>query len=217
MNAGQPDGSASPPHKRLAVKPDPLGYPASGSSLWNLPNELTMLRLVLVIPFAWLLISYGNQDWARITAAFVFVVAAITDFLDGALARRRNLVTTFGKIADPIADKALTGSALIILSWLGDLSWWVTIVILAREVIVTAMRFWVIQYAVISASRGGKAKTVAQLMAIFLYLLPLTGVLATGRAVIMAVAVVLTVLTGLDYAVRAVRVREKGKRIARDL
>ncbi len=212
MSAGQPDGSASPPRKRLAVKPDPLGHPASESSLWNLPNELTMLRLVLVIPFAWLLIAYGHQDWARITAAVIFLIAAVTDFFDGAIARKRNLVTNFGKIADPIADKALTGCALIILSALGDLAWWVTIVILAREIIVTLARFWVIRYAVIPASRGGKAKTVAQLIAIFMYLLPLTGIPATVRAWIMGIAVVLTVVTGVDYVVRAIRVHKKGPR-----
>jgi CDP-diacylglycerol--glycerol-3-phosphate 3-phosphatidyltransferase len=176
--------------------------------LVNIPNALTTLRLLLVPVFAALLFAEGGEDGAlRVWAAVVFVAASLTDLLDGAIARRRNLVTTFGKVADPIADKALTGVALVGLSVLGELPWWVTVVILAREVAVTLVRFWVIRYGVISASRGGKAKTVAQMLAITLYLLPLSGPWLVVQAVVMGVAVVLTIVTGLDYGARAVRLR----------
>lgn len=200
-------GSAKPLRERLAPKPDPVGHPASASRLWNLPNALTMLRLVLVIPFGILLFNYGTEPVARGVAAFIFVIASLTDYADGALARKQGLVTTFGKIADPLADKALTGVALIGLSYLDELPWWVTIVILAREVAVTILRFWVIRHGVIAASRGGKAKTAALILAILLYLLPLTGFLSTARAWVMGIAVILAVVTGIDYLVRALRLR----------
>lgn len=192
---------------RLAPKPDPVSHPPTGSRLWNLPNMLTMLRLVLVIPFAILVFGYFGETVPQIWAAIIFAVAAATDFADGALARKMNIVTTFGKVADPIADKALTGIALIALSVHGAIPWWMTIIILGREVVVTALRFWVIKYGVISASRGGKAKTVAQLVAIFLYLLPLTGFWADFRLVVLWIALLLTIVTGIDYAVRAINLR----------
>ena len=135
----------------------------------------------------------------------IFGLASATDFLDGELARRRGLITDFGKIADPIADKALTGSALVVLSALGELPWWVTGVILFRELAVTGLRFWVISHGVIAASRGGKAKTLLQVIAIALYILP--GPFGVVRELVMAAALVVTVLTGADYAVRAVRLR----------
>ncbi len=209
-SAATKPGSVKPSGRAKRVpKPDPVSAPASGSRLWNVPNALTMLRLVLVIPFGILLFGYGTQPTARAVAAVIFAVASVTDFADGALARRQGLVTTFGKVADPIADKALTGVALIGLSYLNELAWWITIVILVREIGVTLLRFWVIRHGVISASRGGKAKTVAELLAIFLYLLPLTGVLASARAWVMAIALVLAVLTGLDYVVRALKLRSE--------
>jgi CDP-diacylglycerol--glycerol-3-phosphate 3-phosphatidyltransferase len=167
-----------------------------------------VLRLLLVPVFAWLLLREGGDDSAsRIWAAVVFAVASATDFVDGALARRQGQVTTFGKIADPIADKALTGTALVGLSYLGDLPWWVTVVILVREIGVTLLRFWVIRHGVIPASRGGKAKTAAQMLAILMYLLPLSGWLVTASEVVMGVAVVLTLATGVDYIARALRLR----------
>lgn len=202
---------AVPFRERVAPKPDPVSTPSSTSRLWNIPNELTMLRIVLVVPFAILLFAGFPQTSAMIAAATIFVIASATDFADGAIARKMDIVTTFGKVADPIADKALTGVALIGLSYHNIIPWWVTILILGRELIVTAMRFWVIKYGVISASRGGKLKTVSQLLAIFLYLLPLTGFLADVRIWILGIAVVLTVVTGVDYAFRAIRVRNKGK------
>ena len=195
---------------QISRPPDRITDPVSGSGLVNLPNALTMLRLVLVVPFAIALMwQDGTNATSRVVATVLFVVASITDFVDGYLARKRNLVTTFGKIADPIADKLLIGVAMIGLSSLGQLPWWVTLVILGREVIVTLLRFWVINKGVIAASRGGKAKTVAQIAAIVLYLLPLSGwgtILAAGM---MGVALLLTVVTGVDYAVRAIRLHRQ--------
>jgi len=189
---------------------DPASLPPSESSLWNLPNALTMLRLVLVPVFAYFLVVEDGENTAyRYTAAAIFVIASITDFLDGYLARKRDLVTTFGKVADPIADKALTGVALIGLSWLGQLPWWVTVIILGREIMVTVLRFWVIKHGVISASRGGKAKTVSQMVAIVAFILP--NVPDELRWVLMGIALLLTVLTGLDYVRRALQVRAFGQ------
>ncbi|MER6520705.1 CDP-diacylglycerol--glycerol-3-phosphate 3-phosphatidyltransferase [Streptomyces sp. NPDC060334] len=181
------------------------------AGLWNIANILTMIRLVLVPGFVLLLLADGGYDpvW-RAWAWAAFAVAMITDIFDGHLARTYNLVTDFGKIADPIADKAIMGSALICLSWLGDLPWWVTGVILGRELGITLMRFWVIRYGVIPASRGGKMKTLVQGTAVGMYVLALTGPLATLRFWVMAVAVVLTVVTGLDYIRQAVVLRRKG-------
>jgi CDP-diacylglycerol---glycerol-3-phosphate 3-phosphatidyltransferase len=179
-------------------------------SRWNLANQLTVLRLLLVPVLAWLLYEIGaasdERPWS-IAAFLVFIGASATDSVDGEIARRRGLITNFGIVADPIADKALTGTALIGLSVLGDLPWWVTIAFLVREFGVTLLRFWVIRHGVIPASRGGKLKTVLQVIAIGLYLLPLTGPLATGRAWVMGAALIVTLVTGVDYVARAVRLR----------
>ncbi|MGH3439488.1 MAG: CDP-diacylglycerol--glycerol-3-phosphate 3-phosphatidyltransferase [Sciscionella sp.] len=187
--------------------------PATPVPLLNIANLLTMSRLVLVPVFLVALFVAGGQSigW-RLVATAVFVVASITDHVDGKLARSKGLVTDFGKIADPIADKALTGAALIGLSILGDLWWWATIVIGVREVGVTLLRFWVIRHGVIPASRGGKAKTLVQVVAIVLYLLPLPPSIDPLRWVVLGVAVALTVITGLDYLVRALKLRARGKR-----
>ncbi|MFJ9689473.1 CDP-diacylglycerol--glycerol-3-phosphate 3-phosphatidyltransferase [Streptomyces bacillaris] len=180
------------------------------ASLWNIANILTMVRLLLVPGFVLLLFHNGGYDPAwRSFAWAAFAVAMITDLFDGHLARTYNLVTDFGKIADPIADKAIMGAALISLSVLGDLPWWITGVILARELGITLMRFWVIRHAVIPASRGGKLKTLAQGTAAGMYVLMLTGPLATLRFWVMMVAVVLTVVTGLDYVRQAVVLRRR--------
>jgi len=199
---------------RLGPKLDPIAHPLSNSRLWNLPNGLTMLRCVMVIPFAWLLFFEPQTDANRYWEAGIFAVASFTDFADGWLARRWDLVTSFGKIADPIADKALTGVALIGLSYQNALPWWVTIVMLIREIAVTLLRFWVIRHGVIAASRGGKAKTVFQILAILLYLLPLTGFLASARAWIMGIALILAIVTGIDYLARAINVRKNSDRTA---
>jgi CDP-diacylglycerol--glycerol-3-phosphate 3-phosphatidyltransferase len=172
-----------------------------GPGLLNVANALTVLRLALVPVFVWFLLSGGTSD--RAIAFVAFALASVTDLLDGELARRRGLITDFGKIADPIADKALTGSALITLSYLGELWWWVTAVIVVRELAVTGLRFWVIRRGVIAASRGGKAKTMLQVIAISLYVLPWH--LGLAREIVMGAALVVTVVTGADYAARAIK------------
>ena len=172
-----------------------------------------MLRLVLVPVFVAFLVAGGSSGgpavpggaaW-RIAAFCVFAVASVTDLLDGELARRSGTITDFGKIADPIADKALTGSALITLTLLGDLSGWVTVLILVREVGVTLLRFAVIRYGVISASRGGKVKTLLQMVAIGLYILPVQ--IGLAKPALMGLALVVTLVTGADYVVKVTRLR----------
>ena len=197
----------------------------TGSSrIWNLPNILTMLRIVLVPFFIWFLIldapglQAQNGPW-RWAAAFVFAVAIYTDKLDGDIARSRGLVTDFGKIADPIADKLLIGSALVMLSLLQELPWWVTILILVREWGITALRFYVIRYGVIPASRGGKLKTVVQTVAIFLYVLPLASLapwLGVVAFVVMMAALAITLWTGGEYVIEALKLRAAGIRAEKE-
>jgi CDP-diacylglycerol--glycerol-3-phosphate 3-phosphatidyltransferase len=186
-----------------AATPSPASATSTPPSLVNVANGLTVLRLALVPVFVSFLVAGGTSD--RVIAFVAFAVASVTDLLDGELARRRGLITDFGKIADPIADKALTGSALITLSVLGELAWWVTCVIVVRELAVTALRFWVIRHGVIAASRGGKLKTMLQIIAISLYVLPWHAVLF--QEIVMAAALVVTVVTGADYTGRAIRLR----------
>lgn len=172
----------------------------------NLANVLTGVRMALVPVFLVLLfVGDGHETFWRIAAFVVFSVAVITDRFDGALARSYGMVTEFGTLADPIADKALIGAALIGLSMLGDLPWWIAVVILIREVGITVLRFAVLRHGVIPASRGGKLKTLVQAVAIGLFILPLSGAWLSAAWVIMWVAVVLTVVTGVDYVISAIR------------
>ncbi|MFC5042932.1 CDP-diacylglycerol--glycerol-3-phosphate 3-phosphatidyltransferase [Ornithinimicrobium kibberense] len=158
--------------------------------------------------FGWLLLAHGGEDAAwRWWATLVFVVAIATDWVDGFLARRDGLITDFGKLMDPIADKALTGTALVGLSLVGALPWWITVVILVREVGITLMRFVVIRRGVIPASKGGKLKTVLQALAITLLLVPVGGLLGTLGMWMAYAAVVVTVVTGVDYVWQAFRPR----------
>jgi CDP-diacylglycerol--glycerol-3-phosphate 3-phosphatidyltransferase len=191
---------------------DPIADPPSPASAWNIANGLTMFRLLLVPVFIVVLFHGGGHltSW-RIWAWVVFAVAAITDRFDGEIARKRGLVTEFGKLADPIADKALVGAALIGLSALRDLPWWVTVVMLVREIGVTLLRFWVIRHGVISASRGGKVKTLLQGVAIGLFVLPLTDGWHDAAWVIMICAIAVALATGADYVARAVRLRRSGR------
>lgn len=183
------------------------------ASAWNLANALTVLRLVLVPLFLALLLHDGGADALRRVLAFLaFAVASVTDRIDGEVARRRGTVTDFGKIADPIADKALVGSALVGLSLLGELPWWVTVLVLAREVGVTALRLVVIRHGVMPASRGGKLKTLLQGLAIGLLVLPTEGWVTTAALTVMGVAVVVTLVTGIDYVLRAVTLRRTSPR-----
>lgn len=180
----------------------------------NIANVLTGIRLLLVPVFVMALLAEDGQSTAWRLAAFgVFALASFTDSLDGDIARRRGLVTTFGTIADPIADKALTGSALIGLSVLGLVPWWITVTIMVRELGVTLLRLLVLRHGVIPASRGGKAKTALQTLAVGLYLLPLSellgspGTVEVVRLAVLGAALVITVVTGLDYVARAMRLR----------
>ena len=185
------------------------------ASNWNLPNILTSVRILLVPLFVWFLWAggtFGEDSLAMRWAAFaVFAVAMYTDKLDGDIARARGLITDFGKIADPIADKLLTGSALVVLSLLNELWWWVTIVILVREWGITLMRFVVLRYGVMPASRGGKLKTVLQTLALGLLLMPLGSVVGDwwpwAGWIAMGAALVVTVVTGLDYVRQAIALR----------
>jgi CDP-diacylglycerol--glycerol-3-phosphate 3-phosphatidyltransferase len=192
------------------------GSPVAGVPLLNIANALTVGRLLLVpVVLALLAVGGGHAFGWRIGSGVAFGVASITDRFDGELARRRHLVTTFGKLADPIADKALTGSALIALSVVHDLPWWLTGIVLARELAVTALRFFVIRHGVIPASRGGKLKTLLQGVAIGLYLLPLgAGPMGVIRAVLLGLAVAVTLITGADYVGRATRLRRSSPRTA---
>lgn len=185
-------------------------------SAWNLANALTVLRLALV-PAFWFLLMYdgGERPLWRVAACATFAAASLTDGLDGEIARRRGLVTDFGKIADPIADKALIGAALIGLSLLDELPWAVTVIVLIREIGITLLRLVVIRHGVLPASRGGKLKTLLQGLAIGLFVLPLTGVAELVASAMMAAAVVVTLVTGGDYVVRAIRLRRTSDRSAR--
>ncbi|MGC5626799.1 CDP-diacylglycerol--glycerol-3-phosphate 3-phosphatidyltransferase [Georgenia sp. Z1344] len=189
--------------------------PAPGAAqapLWNIANILTMLRIVLVPVFVVLFLKDG--DAMRWAAAAVFILAAITDKLDGYLARSRNLVTDFGKLADPIADKTLVGAALILLSWAGDLPWVITIVILVRELAVTVLRDVMRRREVVMpASQGGKLKTVLQLVFLSMMLVPWVSFLPESAAdSIVTVALVIAwaamgvaLVTGVQYFVAAAR------------
>lgn len=192
------------------MKPAPIDHamlPVANDKILNIPNSLTALRLLAVPILIWLL-ALDTSD-ARAWATVVFLLAAFTDLLDGAIARKRGEVTSFGKLADPIADKALIGTALIGLSVMNDLAWWITIVILVRELGVTFLRMWVLKFGVIPASRGGKAKTMAQIIAISMYLYVPENLVWWNNVAegVMAIAVLLTLITGFDYVMRALKLR----------
>jgi CDP-diacylglycerol---glycerol-3-phosphate 3-phosphatidyltransferase len=191
----------------VAVSGQPQTGPMVGRArIANLANILTLLRLVLVPIFLLALFAGGGHETAgRIVAFVIFALAVSTDRLDGLLARNYGMATEFGAFVDPIADKTLIGSALIGLSMLGDLPWWVTALILTRELGVTLLRLAVIRRGVIPASWGGKLKTVVQALAIGLFVLPLSGPFLVAASVVMAAAIVLTVVTGIDYVASTAR------------
>ena len=196
--------------------------PSAEPSPWNVPNALTVLRILMVPLFLVLLLADGGNDVTlRWWALVVFLVAMFTDFVDGYLARRNNLITNFGKIADPIADKSLMAAALIGLAIIVELPWWVPVIILVREFGITVLRFFMIRIAVMPASRGGKIKTVLQTAAIGLFLLifPLSAVvpsvvyviLLVFAWIIMTAAIVVTIVTGVDYCVQAAKLYKDAK------
>jgi len=166
----------------------------------NLPNALTIFR-ILALPFcAYALFKNGGDDdsW-RIIAFTLFFIVGLSDILDGKIARSRNQITEFGKLLDPIADKAMLATASIGASLLGMLSWWVTAIFLIREVAVTILRFAVIKKGVIPASKGAKLKTFFQNFSVGFYILPLPSYLYLPRDLFTAVAIYLTITTGVDY------------------
>lgn len=183
--------------------PDHIGDPSNEVPILNIPNLLTVARLLMVPVFGYLVLGVEQTNTTRWASAAVFLVAALTDLVDGVWARRYGLVTNFGKIADPIADKALIGTALIALSIQGEIAWWVTSVIIFREVAVTLLRFWVIKQGVIPASRGGKVKTVSQIVAIVAFLIPVNGWVDAIAQMSLGVALALTITTGIDYVLKA--------------
>ncbi len=193
-----------------------MSEPTRQVSNLNLPNVLTSLRIVMVPFFGWALLHEGGDSilW-RCVAFTIFVAAMITDKIDGDIARARNLVTNFGKIADPIADKAITGMAFIGLSIVGDIWWWVTIVVLVREWSVTLLRLSILQHVVLQASQSGKIKTTLQGIALAALCLPLPHGDAHGGAfdrfgdigvgvfylaqVLLAGAVAMTLWSGYEF------------------
>lgn len=179
-------------------------------SVWNVPNLLTVLRLIMVPVLGWVLLAYPDDPVMRWVATGIFVLAIATDAIDGRIARKYNLVTNFGKLWDPIADKGITGMAFIGLSILGELPWWITIVILIREWGITVLRFAILKYGVMAANRGGKLKTLMQSVAISMFLPGLQFMPSAWGLVawvVMILALVLTVLTGLDYLREAAKLR----------
>jgi CDP-diacylglycerol--glycerol-3-phosphate 3-phosphatidyltransferase len=210
--AGEPTGSVPP------VPPAGTGAGTGAGArpqppLLNVANVLTGLRIVLVPLFAVaLLADEGRSILLRLLATALFALASLTDLYDGRLARSRNLVTRFGEVADPIADKALIGAALVGLSVLGTLWWWVTILILVRELGITALRFGVMRHGVIPSSRGGKLKTLLQVIAILWCLMPFPSPFSALGVPLMAAALVATVVTGLDYVAQALALRRGARR-----
>jgi CDP-diacylglycerol--glycerol-3-phosphate 3-phosphatidyltransferase len=192
--------------------------PAPRPTDWNLPNALTVLRFLLVPVYGVLLfMEGGSSPWWRFWAWAVFVLAAVTDGIDGKIARQRGEITNFGKVADPIADKALTGTAFIGLSVLGVIWWWVTVVIVVREVGITILRFVIIRHGVMPAGRGGKLKTMLQTVSLAaltfpLAVLPLGGAWLFVAYVLLGAALVMTVVSGIDYVFKAARLRETSER-----
>ncbi|NLE17380.1 MAG: CDP-diacylglycerol--glycerol-3-phosphate 3-phosphatidyltransferase [Propioniciclava sp.] len=180
-------------------------------SNWNVPNVLTAVRMVLVPVFAYVLLAFPDDPAMRWLATGIFVVAIATDAIDGKIARKYNLVTNFGKLWDPIADKALTGMAFVGLSILSELPWWITIIILVREWGITVLRWAIMKYGVMAANRGGKLKTVMQSVALIMFLPGLQFMPAVWDWIAWAAMIlcfVLTVLTGLDYLREASKMRQ---------
>lgn len=201
----------NPMRGRVVAKGDTM------ASAGNIANIVTVIRILLAPVFIVLLLEDAGKDgYLRYIAAILFVFAIVTDSVDGLLARQRNLVTDLGKLIDPIADKVLTGGALVGLSILGEIPWWITIVILVREVGITVFRFIALRDRVIAASWLGKVKTVAQAVAISFALFPFWQFLGSWinvvNAVLIAIALALTVVSGVEYLWQAYRVG-RAKRI----
>ena len=183
----------------------------------QLPNAITIVRILCAPVFCWMLLADNGHDGAlRWRAAALFIVAIATDGIDGYLARKHNIVSDLGKLLDPIADKVLTGVAFVSLSILAELPWWITIVVLVREIGITVHRLIVASDHVVAAAWLGKLKTMAQAVALSFALLPLASVVGDWiiwvNIVTMWAAVILTVVSGLDYVVTEVRGSRRDRR-----
>lgn len=183
---------------------------AAPPSNWNAPNIITVARIVATPFFVWMLLAdAGEMGGLRWASAAFFVIAILSDAFDGYLARSRGLITDLGKLLDPIADKVLTGAALIALSILAELPWWVTVLVLVREIGITVHRLFEARSVVLAAAWMGKLKTVAQAVAITLALLPLPDLLGGWmhwvNAGTMSIAVILTIASGVDYVINFLR------------
>lgn len=199
----------------MSLPAGPSDQHRSHVSTWNLANILTMGRIALVPFFGWALFADGGHDTVlRIIAFALFAIASVTDRIDGQIARSRGLETDFGKLMDPIADKALMGMAFIGLSFIDVLPWWATIIVIARELAITGLRFVVIRHGVMPASHGGKLKTALQALAAGLFILPLPDWGHMLAWVVMAAAIVVTLVTGIEYFFRAARLRRGSARTA---
>ncbi len=186
--------------------------PAPEVPLWNIANILTMVRCAMVPVLVVLAVLYPDSIGGRLLVALVFVLAMLTDLADGHLARSRNLITDFGKIMDPIADKAMTGAALIMLSIWEYIPWWMTVLILVREFGITLMRFTILKYGALPANMAGKAKTMVQSIAITFCLIPFEIWWAPAYWIgwgLMLLAVVLTVWSGLVNLKDGLRLRRE--------
>ncbi len=190
---------------------EPTKTARKGGFVANVPNLLTIARMILVPVFLIAFLSHPNDQVWRLISTLIFVVAMATDAIDGRLARSSGQVTDFGKLWDPIADKLMTGVAFIALSIVGDLPWWMTILMLLREWGITALRFQILKYGVMAANRGGKLKTVLQTTAIIMFLLSLPQLgtwWLVSKWIAMGAAFVLTIVTGIDYLIEAKKLRD---------
>ncbi|WP_397420126.1 CDP-diacylglycerol--glycerol-3-phosphate 3-phosphatidyltransferase [Protaetiibacter sp. SSC-01] len=211
-----PDPSPAPSARTNPMRGRVVSAGETPASMGNIANIITVVRILLAPVFVWLMVLDDSElgVW-RWVAAALFILSITTDSVDGFLARSRNLVTDFGKLVDPIADKILVGAALVALSWIGELWWWVMIVILAREFGITIFRFLMLRNHVIPAGFLGKLKTVFQAVAVSFALTPLWTVLGDWvlwiNWVLMGIALALTVVSGLQYLWDAWRVTRGAK------
>ena len=179
----------------------------------NLPNKLTVFRMILIVPFVLLLLG-GFHEWAWFTAIFggimeyvdyialaIFIIASLTDMLDGKIARKYNLITNFGKFMDPLADKLLVCSAMICLVEMGRIPAWIVIVIISREFIISGFRLIAADNGVvIAASYWGKFKTASQMVTVILLVLNIQNTVFTVLGtVFIYISLVLTVVSLIDY------------------
>ena len=176
----------------------------------NTPNKLTLLRVIL-IPFFVVCLLAVDAGWGKWAALAIFIVASLTDMLDGKIARKYNLVTNFGKFMDPLADKLLVCSAMICMIPSGKLQAWFVIIIIAREFIISGFRLVASDNGiVIAASYWGKFKTVSQMFMIIVLIMDLGGVFDVIGTVLIWASLILTIISLVDYIAKNVQVLTQG-------